>query len=316
MASPLLPNEPRIPDEQREQALTVRFLSPALAELESLFLALRGELDPALRQARPVKQGKPFPLGQCLEISQAVQRQLQQLDPATLDGDAAQGYRALAAFMQHGGSVRQVWGDLRGEYFQNAFLVGTLYVDVANDTVDPAKPSVEVLPFAASRLVPVADYRHFARVAARYWQARVYPNHLLPELAPFFPLITVTAAGFVQLQAASNYMIALTLAGAFRPAETVLAEAPMNASLFGLLRQRLASQPCALPVALAAYPEAGRAAALAMCQTYREQEIMEDTQRRDTAVKAVLRVNGELARFRVEASEGARPQGVLARNDG
>lgn len=159
---PLLPNEPGFIDEAFQHALTERHLIPVRHELGALFLNLRNALDPELRQARPVKQGKAYPLGQCLEISEALFKRLSHIDPATLEPDAALGLDALKTLVRQGGSVRQVWGDLRGEYFQNAMLVGTLYVDVANDTVDPHKPPVEILPFAEARLRPIGDFRHFS----------------------------------------------------------------------------------------------------------------------------------------------------------
>ncbi|MEL7969110.1 hypothetical protein AAG587_22330 [Vreelandella neptunia] len=68
----------------------------------------------------------------------------------------------MTQFFRQGGLVRQVWGDLRGEYFQNALLVGGLYVDVANDIVDPRKPPGEILPFAEARLAPISDFHHFS----------------------------------------------------------------------------------------------------------------------------------------------------------
>ncbi|MBT2775129.1 hypothetical protein J7J47_23195, partial [Halomonas sp. ISL-60] len=134
--------------------------------------------------------------------------------------------------------------------------------------------------------------------AARYWQARIHPNHLIPSLAPYFPLISVTASGFVQFQSASNYMLALTQAGAFYPSEAVLSEGAMTESLFGFMHDRLTS----LAVTLAAEPKTGQAAALAMCVTYREQLMGDDSQRRDKAVRDMVKVNAELARFKVEVS--------------
>ena len=144
---PLLPNEPRIYNLPQESELTVKYLFPAVNDIYACFLALRLQLDPILRQAQPVKLGKPYPLGQCLEISLAVQRALRTQSPDGLPVSAARGLRAIQAFMKAGGSFRQVWGDLRGQFFQNAFLLGTLYVDVSNDTVTPTKPKVEIMPF-------------------------------------------------------------------------------------------------------------------------------------------------------------------------
>lgn len=292
---PLLPNEPRLIDKTLQQALTDQFLMPAVGELMALLVGLREELNTELRQLRPVKQGKPYPLGQCLEISQAVSKRLQQLDHMALKPDAAQGLLALRSFISHGGSVRQVWGDLRGEYFQNALMVGGLYVDVANDTVDPSKPPVEILPFAESQLTPISGFDHFSRVAACYWQARLYPNHLVPALAPYFPLVSVTTDGLVQFQSACNYMIALTETASFYPSETVLERGAMDSNLFNLMSDHLA----AFANLLAADPIVGKIAASAMCVSYRDQGVTASEQQRDNAVRTVLQLNAQLARFRV-----------------
>jgi len=111
---------------------------------------VRAQVDHLLRTAAPIKNGKPYPLGQCLEISLAVEQRLKAVDPAALSGPAQVGHQAWSAFLAVGGTMRRIWGDLRGKYFQNAFLLGTLYVDVSNDTVVPTKPKVEILPFHES----------------------------------------------------------------------------------------------------------------------------------------------------------------------
>lgn len=130
--APLLPNEPRILDPDAQAALTERYLLPVLSELEACLLAVRRQLDPELERLQPVKLGKPYPLGQCLEIAEAVQARLRTLAESDLPAGAAIGLRALWAFRRAGGDFRRVWGDLRGQYFQNAFQLGTLYIDVAN----------------------------------------------------------------------------------------------------------------------------------------------------------------------------------------
>jgi hypothetical protein len=296
-AAALLPNEPRIDPAPAQQALTARFLLPALADLKACLLTLRAMLDPVLQARQPTKHGKPYPLGQCLEISSAVLQQLQQLRQmpqdgcSVLQGQAARGWTALAAFLRAGGSLRQVWGDLRGEYFQNAFAVGTLYVDVSNDTVVATKPKVEILPFGDANLSPVADYFHFARIASRYWGDQVYPNHVLPELAPYCPLVHVTASGTVQLNATTGYMVALTLRGAFRPSEQVLALDPMPDSPFTSLKTALAG----LDACLAVDPVHGRGLALAHCDAYRRHDWHRLPAPSQRIMQAVRQVNQRLA---------------------
>lgn len=284
-------------DWATEQALTERFLTPAQPGLEALFLEMRASLDPELRLAQPTKQGKPYPLGQCLEISLAVQSRLRQLDPFTLAGAPAEGHAALTAFLRHGGSARQVWGDLRGEYFQNAFLIGTLYIDASNDTVVPTKPPVEMLPFADAQFGPIKDYRHFASMAERYWKAHLFPNHVLPELAPYFPLITVTPDGGVRLESDSNYMVALTHADNFLSSEAVLDAPPMNGELFQLLVGCFADSS----LVVASDPLKGQALALWSCGKYRaERKPLADDQRA-VIVSAVREANRRLTRLTVKA---------------
>ncbi len=254
-------------DQARQSVLTERYLLPALQELELFFLAVRAQVDAQLASTLPPRRGKPYPLGQCLEISEAAHEQLRRQDLSTLDlHEAARvGYLAFKAFRRAGGVLRQIWGDLRGEFFQNAFQLGTLYLDVSNDTVTPTKPKVEILPFKDARFSPVTDYRHFSRVAERYWQLKVYPNHLLPEWAPYCPLLYVGDNGRMMLGDASNYMLSLTLAGKYGPSEEILRDPAMPLDLFRRGKAALADIGAALP----ADPEQGREMALRACQEYR-----------------------------------------------
>lgn len=263
----VLPFEPRIVDLGRQTALSERYLLPALPELEAFFLAVRAHADLTLEPAQPIKLGKAYPLGQCLEISLAVMRLLEQADMSSvwLSDAAVAGHAAFVAFRKAGGAFRLVWGDLRGEFFQNAFQLGTLYLDVSNDTVTPTKPKVEILPFEQARLIPVADYRHFARISSRYWKHRVYPNHVLPELAPYCPLIHVTPDGLVSIKDCTEYMVGMTRAGRFAPSEDVLSDEPMPAALFQYIARALGDLKLKLPRAA----EEGRLMALRACREYR-----------------------------------------------
>ncbi len=267
IADVAIPYEPRVIDRSRQAALTARYLSPSLPELEAFFLAVRAHLDSELEPAQPVKLGKTYPLGQCLEISLAAQRYLQRGDLSAVapSGAPAAGKAAFTAFRKAGGILRPVWGDLRGEFFQNAFQLGSLYLDVSNDTVTRTKPKVEILPFEQARLTPIADYRHFTRLAARYWRHRAYPNHVLPELAPYCPLIHVTPDGQVCIMDSSEYMVGMTQARRFTPSEDVLSDEPMPVELFRYVAQALAGSPWTV----ARSPEEGRVQALRACREYR-----------------------------------------------
>ncbi|MFA9218986.1 MAG: hypothetical protein ACEQSK_18035 [Sphingomonadaceae bacterium] len=264
-----------------------------MSELEVFFLAVRAHVDVTLARAQPVKLGKPYPLGQCLEISLAVMALLEQgaWSAVPLSELAVAGRAAFAAFRKAGGVCRLVWGDLRGEFFQNAFQLGTLYLDVSNDTVTPSKPKVEILPFEQARLIPVADYRHFADLSARYWKHRVFPNHVLPELAPYCPLIHLAPDGTLSLKDCSEYMVGMTRAGRFTPSEDVLADQPMPAAVFQYLVQALGAVKSSLPPTA----QAGRVRALHACREYRSKRWYGARHHGAKIIKAVHEANRMLA---------------------
>lgn len=288
-----LPNEPQALNSSTQIALTEHFLLPALAQLEAFFLAVRAQVDPVLQAHQPVKLGKAYPLGQCLEISVAVEKRLRSVDDSRLTAAAAQGQKAFKAFLQAGGEFRQVWGDLRGSYFQNAFQIGTLYLDVSNDTVTPTKPKVEILPFADAAFVAIRDFQHFSEVALRYWQGDIHPNHVLPELAPYCPLIHVSPAGIITLCEATGYMVGLTQSQGFQPSETVLSQPPMPLALFKRVVRYLADHRTQN---LASTPEQGRLQALRHCRQYRAKRWHHAPEQTGKAMHTIDGINRNLHR--------------------
>ncbi|MCW8086827.1 DUF6447 family protein [Sabulicella glaciei] len=263
---PLLPQEPA-PVSRRAHLLAARHLWPARAALMDLFLALRAETDAAMGGSAPAAYGKPYPYGYCREITLHVFEALQR----RMERPGCRGSRALQAFLAKGGEGRCVWGILRDTYFQTALQFGALYVDVANDTVDPAKPRVEILPMAEAGLEPVRDAFHFAGIAKSYWGMTLYANHALPALAPVVPMIGVMPDGAVSFPSATVYMAGLFLRDGFRLAEEWLASAPPPPEgVIALLRSRLSAG------GLAAHPETGGKAALAACRDARARGLASD----------------------------------------
>ncbi len=254
---------PVLVDVERQQALTEVHLIPVLPDLQALLLRLRSHLDPALRAAKPTTSSGAYPLGQCLEITLAVEARLADLTPHGLSSTDARALGGLRAFQAAGGRVRRAWGGLRGAYFQNALIAGTLYLDVANDTVVVTKPPVEIMPLAEADFSPIADYGHFARIAGRYWKRAFLPNHVFPTLAPYMPFIQVDRCGAVRVGPIDTHMLALTLDGRFAPSARVLDVSPLGAAMFHGLAQVAQDGPA--PVAVT--PEAGRAAALEACRS-------------------------------------------------
>lgn len=272
-----LPAEPGISNADLSQRLTEAHLLPALCEIEAFLLELRCRVDRQLGAESSHKYGKRYPLSQCLEISKAVRHLVDTVDISELSGPVLTGARALRRFLAAGGEMRRVWGDLRGSYFQNAFQVGTLYVDVANDTVVPTKPKVEILPFEQSGLNPITDFGHFARIAERYWDAQAWPNHVVPELAPFFPLLLETKSGGFELRDVGSYMMHLNLRSAFGVAADYLAQDPMPDEVRRRATQDLAAVYFLLPApTLPSSAGAARHEALRTLQRYRSKDYHRD----------------------------------------
>lgn len=280
MMMPLLPQEiaPVTPDMM---ALTERFLLPKLRDLQVSLQILRRRLDSRLKPAMPFLYGKPYPLGRCETISREAIEAL----PGLLRLRADPGMAALHDFVQAGGQLRSIWGVLRGRYFQNAIQAGALYIDVANDTVDPNKPQIEILPLAESGMESVRDIAHFASIARSYWQAEIYANHVLPSLAPLLPMWSLAPEQPPLLQSACDYMIALMMRDGFRDAEHWLATQPAPPD--AVMQRIHAALPAHIPPAPAGQ---GRDMALAACMQARAEGRQQDDVWRDARVRDFLAI--------------------------
>lgn len=191
-----------VPPNFKQVKLTKKFLLPRVKELEADMLRLRAGFDQSTNRAA-TKGNKTYPVGFCQEITIGVMEILQKELPAA----STPGLMALRDFVMHGGMAKRIWGNLRNQYFQNAFQFGSLYVDVSNDTVVITKPKVEILPVSKARMFPISDFDGYADIAEKYWKGQVFPNRVLPDLAVMFPLFLITATGKIELH--SNYQTIL-----------------------------------------------------------------------------------------------------------
>ena len=187
------------------------------------------------------------------------------VDASLLFGPVLAKCLALRRFLAAGGEMRRVWGDLRGLFFHNTFQVGTLYIVVANDIVVPTKPKVETLPFEQAGLSAIKDYGHFAKIAERYREVLAWPDHVFPEIAPFFPMLIETRGARFELRDAGGYMMGLNLSRAFRPAEAYLAKPALSEDI----RERAAYDLAPLAAILPKLPAVGRREVLTALQRYR-----------------------------------------------
>lgn len=128
-----------------------------------------------------------YPKGSCKEISYVVFEVIQN-NPELFKDSALD---RLRVFQEAGGVFKRIWGSIRGVYFQNAMQVGSHYIDVANDTVDLAKPSTDQAPMELSGFKNFETFGEYAQVRSAYVGDEVFRNNFILELLPYRPLVTV-----------------------------------------------------------------------------------------------------------------------------
>lgn len=211
------------PVDAEMQALVERLIVPNADAIVRDMFALRAETDafmlPRVGGAAKPDEGSDgtpagYPVSYCLEITRHMLHLMSRVPaPAHMTG-----LEALHAFARAGGTVKRVWGALRGSYFQNAIQVGSYYLDVANDTVNPKKDKVELLPLSEANFRNVESYFEFEAVARAYWKCHTLPNRYFPNLAPFYPILVFSRRGAIRLESVNSFMFPMNIVKEFEPA--------------------------------------------------------------------------------------------------
>ncbi|MEN8658146.1 MAG: glycosyltransferase family 4 protein, partial [Marivita sp.] len=139
----------------------------------------------------------------------------------------------------------------------------------------------------ASGLVAIKDYSHFAKIAESYWSVTAWPNHVFPEIAPFFPLLIETQGGGFELRDTGGYMMGLNLNRAFQPAEAYLAKSALPEDI----RERAAYDLAPLAVTLPNSSALGRREALTALQRYRSKGVHLDPEAQKRSIERGFAAN-------------------------
>ncbi|WP_191602157.1 hypothetical protein [Marinomonas algicola] len=183
---------------------------------------LRQIADLELLPKHPHFEGKLYPLGRCKEIRDKVFSLLKECLPQT----QLPGLLLIKEQLTKGIPLQKQWGSLRDEYFQNAMILGDLYIDVSNDTVNPNKPRVEILPLKDANFGPLSSFEQFIKVAASYWEVEFYQNTIFPALAPFLPLVYIDKKGRSKLGYAGLDLLQLAMQSKFTASKSVMSTLP------------------------------------------------------------------------------------------
>jgi hypothetical protein len=105
----------------------------------------------------------------------------------------------FTALQQEGVLLKKIYVILEGQYLQNAIQLGELYLDVANDSVDPRKEKIVLRHLRDVQYTCFDDYDDCFRVAESYLNIRLYPNLLFPQIAPILPMFAIAEDGKIGL---------------------------------------------------------------------------------------------------------------------
>lgn len=240
---------------------------------------LRLQADLTLLPQYPYFSGKPYPLGRCREIRDHVfDLLLKELaQPKTL------GIKTIVQYMNEGHKLTKVWGGLRDLYFQNAIYLGEYYIDVANDTVNPNKPRIEITPMKDSGFSEITDFEKFAQIAKVYWEVDVYRNSACSSLAPFMPILCVDKKGKSWI-ATNDMMIKVAQGSAFKKSERIIKSLPEPSEEILEKWQTLLNQQANSHLNNQHSPES-------YCQQYRQNLKHQDVEFRNTLVEAFMKIN-------------------------
>lgn len=193
MHRPRMLQGPNFQYEQQKNLTDKLILSPknSLEIIKSL-TAIRLRVDDHLLK-KWERDGKRrpenYPEGHCKEISVEM---LNVLDDELDRPSNPVGLKILKEFIDSGGVLKRIWTIESGKYFQNSLQCGTCIIDVANNSIDPAKKPVDIEPdINSGRFQNISSIKQFADVAETYWECEIFPNYIFSLIAPLFPVVMV-----------------------------------------------------------------------------------------------------------------------------
>ena len=205
---------------EKQQNLSAVFVDAHIKEIETCIKGIRDVFDvlwststidssyPSISQEIQTYKSRQrkndlalYPVGFCYPITQFCFKILHQnLQENT--------QHVVQRYLDEGGVLKIIWGDLRGEYFQTAIQLGDWYIDVAYDAIDRNKPKIRCARFHESDFKDITSFQQYICIKEQYHKGEIYINNILPELFPHFPFIFENTEGRISIEE-SEYVRAL-----------------------------------------------------------------------------------------------------------
>lgn len=218
------------PVDEEQRDLTEEFLVPDLEAITKELAQFRKEFDkrikdvlkkmmadlhPQYSKDPALRNPKNYPIGFCDTIANGVWAEVLR----NIRFPTTPGMRALSHFSGRGGHLKKIAGIQHGKHFQNALQAGSLFVDVANDTIDKSKPPIEICELSESGFSNMGDLSLAANVIEEYWGYKILPQRFFPFLSPFYPIVQVSRDGRVEILPITYGMAAKNALSDFKMAE-------------------------------------------------------------------------------------------------
>jgi predicted ATP-binding protein involved in virulence len=176
---------------QRQKVLTREYILPHINRFLSDIETMRKKFDyhfllnhkkHGSQQIHGVKSMEKYPLGYCEDIRNGLFSLLEQ-HPFILNA------------RKQGVVFKKVYIILNNSYFQNGMQLGDLWIDVANDTVNPKEERIYYKPIDVLKYQNLTDYDSYCSIIEKYLNIKVFPNTLFPKIAPRFPIFALDTEG-------------------------------------------------------------------------------------------------------------------------
>lgn len=180
-----------ISKQQRE--LAQKYILPIIDELMDLIILSRIEFDREYLELNSSNGGSAnaiygeidihhYPVGHCSIIRDGVFEMMKKSD-------------VVESLIEKGILFKQLFVILDGSYTQNAIQLGNLFIDVANDTVNPKKEAVYCEAIEDINFENLKEYNSYYEMVENYLNLKLYPNLYLPKIADIFPMIALDVEG-------------------------------------------------------------------------------------------------------------------------
>ena len=180
-----------VTDSKEQKELTKKYVLPIIDELMDLIILSRKEFDRGYLSSNSSKSTKTiygqidinhYPVGHCSIIRDGVFEILKKSS-------------VIKELEEKGVIFKHLFVILDSSYTQNAIQLGNLFVDVANDTINPKKEAIYCEDIEDVDFENLEDYQSYYKMVEKYLNLKLYPNLYIPKIEDIFPVVALDADG-------------------------------------------------------------------------------------------------------------------------